>query len=359
MQADSELEVLRESFRDVLTDASDSGDVRRHFNSGDGRCEALWSKAADLGWFALLTPEEHGGLGLGRTAAAVLYEELGRVAAPLPMLGALLGAEVLAHFGEEHQKQTWLPRLAAGEIAAFGADGLGQEANALRLADERVTGDALELLDGAEASLLIAPARQGGDVRWVLAELAGLSPQRDILVDRTRGLARARLDAVAASPLLGDAGAIGCAVRTHACIAIACDSIGGAKAVLELTIAYLKTREQFGKPIGSFQALKHRCAEHKVAIEAADALVAEAVSRWSRDDDGAELYALLAKSNACDAYAGVATDAVQLHGGIGFTWEHVCHFYLKRAKLNQILFGSGAAHRDAAAQLLVTRGRAR
>jgi alkylation response protein AidB-like acyl-CoA dehydrogenase len=136
-------------------------------------------------------------------------------------------------------------------------------------------------------------------------------------------------------------------------LAIACDSIGGAKAVLDPTVAYLKTREQFGKPIGSFQALKHRCAEHKVAIEAADALVRDAVERWSNDAADAALFAALAKALACDVYAGVATDAVQLHGGIGFTWEHVCHRYLKRAKLNQTLFGGSAAHRDRAAQLLL------
>lgn len=353
MASKSDLEELRASFRDVLDDAVAAGDVRKHVDGGNRRCEALWSKAAELGWFALLTPEAHGGLELGRASAAVLYEELGRVTAPLPMLGALLGSEIVARFGDERQQQTWLPALAAGEIAAFAADGLEQEANALWLNDGHVKGDARDLLDGGEASILIAQASLGGDRCWIVSPLQGPTAQRDELVDRTRSLAQVRLEGIEASALIGAAAIISRAVRTHANVALACDSIGGAKAVFDLTLEYLKTREQFGKPIGSFQALKHRCAEHKVAIEAADALVAEAIALWDADDALAELYALLAKSNACEVYAAVATDAVQLHGGIGFTWEHVCHLYLKRAKLNQVLFGAGAAQRDAAARLLV------
>jgi alkylation response protein AidB-like acyl-CoA dehydrogenase len=337
MTADSDLEALRASFRDVLDDVVAAGHVRRHIDNGDPRCEALWSKAAELGWFALLTPERHGGLELGRAAAAVLYEELGRVAAPLPMLGALLGADVIARFGDDTQQQTWLPRLAVGEIATFVASDVVSAG-----------GHVADLLDGAEAAVLLAAS----DGRWSLTSLDRATVQREELVDRTRGLARAQVPA-GSSSLPGDVTEIESAVRQHACVALACDSVGGARAVLDITLAYLKTREQFGKPIGSFQALKHRCAEHKVAIEAADALVAEAVLRWDAGDADAELYALLAKTNACDAYAAVATDAVQLHGGIGFTWEHVCHVYLKRAKLNQQLFGSAAAHRDAAARLLV------
>lgn len=341
MNSHSDLEALRASFRDVLDDAVAGGVIRAHVANADARCEPLWSKAAELGWFALLTPERHGGLEMGRAAAAVLYEELGRVAAPLPMLGAMLGADLISRFGDSALQGMWLPRLAAGEVATLVAsDVMGQSGAAEQ---------AFDLLDGAEASLLIA---RGRDSRWFAAPLDRASVECEELVDRTRGLARARL-AGEVSLLVGDGAAIGSAVRQHVSVALACDSIGGARAILEVTVAYLKTREQFGRPIGSFQALKHRCAEHKVAIEAADALVTEAVARWDAGDADAELYALLAKANACDAYASVATDAVQLHGGIGFTWEHMCHVYLKRAKLNQILFGAASAHYDAASRLLV------
>jgi alkylation response protein AidB-like acyl-CoA dehydrogenase len=353
MREADETEELRASLREVLDDVVAAGAVRRHVDDGALRCDALWSKASELGWFALLTPEAHGGLALGRAAAAVLYQELGRVAAPLPILGALAATEILAAFGDEAQQAAWLARLAAGETATFGADDIAPERTGLRLHARALTGETGDLIEGAHAAVLLAPARDSSSACWVLADAAELSLHRVQLVDRTRGLARARLENVACAILPGDPREIARALRIHASIAVACDSVGGAKAVLDLTVDYLKTREQFGKPIGSFQALKHRCAEHKVAIEAADALLADAVARWDRDDAEAELYALLVKALACDAYAAMAADAVQLHGGIGFTWEHVCHLYLKRAKLNQALFGGAGAHRDAAARLLV------
>ncbi|MGE0742389.1 MAG: acyl-CoA dehydrogenase family protein [Hyphomonadaceae bacterium] len=322
----AELEDLRASFRAVLDDAVAAGVVRTHVNEGAVRCEPLWSKAAELGWFALLTPEAHGGLGLGREAAAVLYEELGRVVAPLPMLGALAATDVIAAYGDEALQTEWLPRLAGGEGAGIDCDG--------------------DLIDGATASLLLYTT--DGGCTLVAADDAEVGFVE--LMDRTRTLAKASFPEGGARRV--QAAQASRDVLAHARIAIACDSIGGAIGILDITVAYLKTREQFGKPIGSFQALKHRCAEHKVAVEAARALVREAVRRWASNDADAEFYALVAKQQACAAYATVAMDAVQLHGGIGFTWEHVCHLYLKRAKLNQALFGTTAACRDAAAALL-------
>ncbi|NWG52176.1 MAG: acyl-CoA/acyl-ACP dehydrogenase [Hydrogenophilaceae bacterium] len=343
---------LRESFREVLDDIVAAGCVRRHVDEGASRCAPLWTKAAELGWFALLTPESHGGLGLPRAAAAALYEELGRAAAPLPIAAALAATEIVSAFGSQAQQAQWLSRLAGGDAAAFSASGPALDDASLRLANAALFGETGDLLDGVEAALLLAPVRDGENLRWALIDAADLSMQRIALVDRTRSLARARLDGAPASVFSADAHAIARKLRIHMSIALACDSIGGAREVLAFTIAYLKTREQFGKPIGSFQALKHRCAEHLVAIEAASALLGEAVSRWERDDIEAELYALLIKAQACDVYAAVAEDAVQLHGGIGFTWEHMCHVYLKRAKLNQVLFGASAAYHDAAARLL-------
>ncbi|MEQ1808286.1 MAG: acyl-CoA dehydrogenase family protein [Terricaulis sp.] len=348
MREVTELEELRASFRQVLDDIVAAGDIRRHVDAGAARCDALWGKAAELGWFALLTPEALGGLELGRAAAAVLYEELGRVTAPLPIVGALAVTDVVALYGSKAQGESWLPRLANGETATFGAGAVFANDAGLRFAKDKLSGEAQDLLNGAEAALLLAPVREG----WALADTAGFAIERIELVDRTRSVANARIDGADAS-LLAENDAIARALRVHVSVAIACDSIGGAKAVLDLTVDYLKMREQFGKPIGSFQALKHRCAEHKVAIEAADALLAKAVQRWANEDADAELHTALVKALACDVYAAVATDAVQLHGGIGFTWEHACHLYLKRAKLNQALFGTSAAHRDAAARLLV------
>lgn len=348
MREATELEELRASFREVLDDIVAAGDIRRYVDAGAARCDALWSKAAELGWFAVLTPEAYGGLGMDRAVAAMLYEELGRVTAPLPIIGALAASDAIARYGSKEQRTSWLPRLASGETATLGAGAVIANDAGLCFAKGKLSGETQDLLDGAEAALLLAPTRDG----WVLADAAGFGFERIELVDRTRSLANARIDGADAS-LLAESDVVARTLRVHLGVAIACDSIGGAKAVLDLTVGYLKMREQFGKPIGSFQALKHRCAEHKVAIEAADALLAETVQRWANDDVDAELHSALMKALACDVYAAVATDAVQLHGGIGFTWEHACHLYLKRAKLNQALFGTSSAHRDVAARLFV------
>ncbi len=137
---------------------------------------------------------------------------------------------------------------------------------------------------------------------------------------------------------------------THGSLALASDSVGGAARIFELTIEYLKTREQFGRPIGSFQALKHRCANLKVLLEVGAATVREAVAQAEMAD--AARWACMAKFQGCDAYANIAGDAIQLHGGIGFTWEHHCHLFLKRARLNQQLYGGSEWHRDRVAQLI-------
>jgi alkylation response protein AidB-like acyl-CoA dehydrogenase len=167
-------------------------------------------------------------------------------------------------------------------------------------------------------------------------------------------LARLELDGVrvAADRVLGGGDELRDTLTAEAALLIACDAKGGANAVLERTLDYLKTRMQFGKPIGSFQALKHRCADHKVALEASGAVTTEAVRLWAAGDPSAVVMASSAKAYACGTYATVAEDAVQLHGGIGFTWEHDCHLFLKRAKLNQALYGSTSAHLDRAASLL-------
>jgi alkylation response protein AidB-like acyl-CoA dehydrogenase len=183
---------------------------------------------------------------------------------------------------------------------------------------------------------------------------SGLTTEALPVADRTRSVVRLRCEAVEVPEdhvLLG-AGAVelGKILADEARILIANDAIGGADAILEKTVEYLKTRIQFGKPIGSFQALKHRCADHKIRIEAARLLVGRATAARTEERG---LWASLAKFAACDAYAALAADSVQLHGGIGFTWEHDAHLYLKRALLDQFLFGTSAEEQDRAAELLL------
>jgi alkylation response protein AidB-like acyl-CoA dehydrogenase len=359
-----DLEALRDGVRTVLSAQASHEKVAAFTNAEGVRDQPLWSQAAELGWLALSADEANGGLDLGPSELAVVYEELGRAVAPLPVLGTMLVVEALALGGDAAQQAAWIPRLAAGEAA--GAVSMltpGAVMPTLTLSagpDGGVVLDGLaeNLLDGAAADVLLLLARDGETARWVLVEPAvdGIVVEKAATVDRTRHLGVARFERLALPAgrvLAGDADEIANALLHHAALALASDARGGANAVFEITLDYLKTREQFGKPIGSFQALKHRCADHKIALVASGALVAEAVAKMAGGDPAAGRYALAAKALATEVYARVAQDAVQLHGGIGYTWEHPCHLYLKRAKLNEQLFGGPTAYLDRVTDLLL------
>jgi alkylation response protein AidB-like acyl-CoA dehydrogenase len=368
----AELDALRNSIRRVLSECASRQHVQRFVNSNDLYDKALWGEAAKLGWLALSVPEDNGGLGLGISGAALLYEELGRSVAPVPVLGTLLVAEAVAEAGTAAQKAAWLPELASGAApASLEVIDLKRKTPSVRLRRRPdgalvLSGEARDLLDGAAASLLFVTAQsEDGALHLVLVRPRedAVTLQAEILVDRTRHLAHTRLDdlVLPADRQLGEMPlrpGLSDALLGHAALALACDGIGGADAVLTFTIEYLKTRVQFGKPIGSFQALKHRCANHKVALESARAMTHEAVRRSADGRSDAAAQCSLAKAYACDVATVIASDALQLHGGIGFTWEHSCHLFLKRAKLNETLFGTRAAHEDRAAALLLNPGAA-
>lgn len=367
MMAEDEidLDALRESIRDVL-DVEASDQKAHRFVDGDGGVAIeLWNKAAELGWFSLAIPEAHGGMGLGLAELAVVQEELGRKAAPLPYLATVLVAESLHHGGTPAQQAAWLPRLAAGEIhASLRIPEPGDGPARLRLSRGsdgriRLDGEIEELLDGAGAHLvLVEAATEQGASCFLLVEPErdGVTIEKQSLWDLTRHLGRARCDGLVLPEerrLDMDAARLRPFLLDRSAIAIACDAIGGADAIFLQTLDYLKTREQFGRPVGSFQALKHRCADMKVALEVSRAMVAEAIAKSVLGAPDASLHASLAKLQACDVAASIAEEAVQLHGGIGFAWEHACHLFLKRAKLNQALGGGAAAQADRAAQLLI------
>lgn len=368
-----ELDELRESIRAVLTDRVSHEHIRRFIDSTDLYDGALWREAASLGWLALTVPEEFGGLGLGFCAAALLYEELGRRLAPMPALGTLLVIQAVTDAGTSEQKAAWLPELASGatpaSLSVIDPKRKAPSARLRRRPDGNLvlSGRASDVLDGASVALWLITARSEDEQALHLVLVRpnedGVTIQPEPLVDRTRHLASADFHdlTLPGARVLGESAlrpAASDALLGHAALALACDALGGADAALELTIEYLRTRVQFGKPIGSFQALKHRCASHKVALEAARATTLDAVHRWARGQGDAAAHASLAKACACDAAAALASDAVQLHGGIGVTWEHPCHLYLKRAKLNEVLFGARAAHEDRAAALLLNPGSA-
>ncbi|HXC40007.1 MAG TPA: acyl-CoA dehydrogenase family protein [Burkholderiales bacterium] len=360
------IEELRTAARDVLQDKLELDKLRRFIDSGARIDQDLWRNAAELGWLSLALPEQHGGSELGTAEMAVIHEELGRWLAPIPFLPTVLCADALVAAAPAAAQDRWLPEIAQGHcIASLSspADAVAGRLPELKKqgAKLRLSGNVPGLPSPDGAKLLLVFARdEAGAVRALLLEPAsdGVAITLQQTADLTRHVGSLSIDGdIPAERLLpGDGRALAERLLTQASLALGSDSIGGAKRAFELTVEYLKTRQQFGKPIGSFQALKHRAADLRVLIEAADTAVAEAVARSGPNNDGdAATWAAMAKFYGCDAYARVAADAIQLHGGVGFTWEYYCHFFLKRAKLNQQLFGNSEWHRDRAARLLTAK----
>lgn len=346
MNTESEdLAVLREAIRDVLNTQADRTAIRKFIDSAASMDAALWAQAAQLGWFGLNVPEDEGGLGLGVSALLVLFEELGRAVSPLPSLGMILATEALIRGGNTDQRALYLPGLVAGDLpAAFALPGIDTK---LRLSAHLVLSGSIEMvIDAASAKIAVLPASgPEGEVVFVLLNLGlegvAIAPRK--MTDLTRQAAR-----IIVSDLQLDPSAIlsvdAMAMANFASLLLAADALGAAEGVFAMTVDYLKTREQFGKPIGSFQALKHRAAEHHIAIVGASALLANAAMLWETQHPDAALHAALGRAHICEVALTAATDAVQLHGGIGFTWEHECHLFLKRIFLDNQLYGSTAAH---------------
>lgn len=305
--------------------------------------DAIGQQIVDLGWLLTAVPEELGGLGLGVQGACVLHAELGRGLAGAPFLPTMLAIDAVVA-SDCADKEKWLERLTTSlAITAPLVE------SAVTVKDGALSGvlSAVQSADTATHVLAIA---------WdhvVLAPLAGAQVTSRATWDETRRLFDVRFDGAKIDPSLvlarGDAArALGQRLSAHRDFALAADSAGGAAALLELTVDYLKTRRQFGRPIGMFQALQHRCADLKSQVSAAEALLKDQLAA-----ENATLAAQKAKQLACTVYAWVAEEAIQLHGGIAMTAEHVCHHYVKRALLNEHL-GAPAdqVEREIAASLL-------
>ncbi|MFB6608340.1 acyl-CoA dehydrogenase family protein [Streptomyces noursei] len=311
--------------------------------------------AGQIGAAGLAVPEEHGGAGCGPLEVHVVMEELGRALAPVPFLGsAVLTTQALLACGDA----ALLPALAEGRAVgalAWAEDGSWEPA-AIRAAAHRgpdggwrLTGTKDHVLDGADATLLVVAARTAAGVALFEVPVDGPGVRRERLVpmDPTRAQARIALDG-AAGRLLGadgDGERVLARVRDLGSVALAAEQVGAAERCLELTVAYARERVQFGRPIGSFQAVKHRLADAYVQVEAARSIALGAA--YAAADGAAELtrYAAAAKSACSEAFSAVAGETIQLHGGIGITWEHDAHRYFKRAHGSAQLLGAPAAHR--------------
>lgn len=349
-----DLDLLDESFAEMLGAEWPRERSVAYAQSGNQIAADLWSQMAGLGWTALTVPEEFGGLGLGIDAASRLHTALGAVSAPAPMLGTTMAAALIAHAGSDGQRAAWLPALADGSMRV----GFAQPSAARLECDEAsVSGVVPDVLDAPCATHLILNGARQGRHFWVVlpTDAAGLSLEVHPLVDTSRTLASATLSQVKlpdGAVILPDDGKAVCDLLEHwGCVALAADSLGIGEAVLDLTIEYLKVREQFGKVIGSFQALKHRVADHKTALVGARELLAH-VASLDPCDPAELIHALSAKAHITRAAAEVARDCIQLHGGVGFTAEFQPHVFLKRAKLNEALYLTRNEALDRVADLL-------
>jgi alkylation response protein AidB-like acyl-CoA dehydrogenase len=329
-----------------------SGDLRNGADAARGYDEALWSAMGEQGWTALERPEAEGGLGLSMVEVAVLCEQVGRHSAPAPYLSTVLALEALAtgEIGGRHA--ALVEDLAQGRrIGAVAFVGDASSLSVKQTGEEVVlSGEPDPVVYGpsAEVVVVVTPEAVFG-VR--LAE--GSRPVPQAAMDRTRELGWLRLSDTAAFPLGGEEAAT--RLINRAATAAAAELLGGAETVLEMAVQYAKDRVQFAKPIGSFQAIKHKLADALVDVEGMRSTVYYAAWCVATNDPEASLAASMAKSWCSDAARRVMATGLQVHGGIGFTWEHPLHVYLKRSQLDQVSFGDGAWHRDRIAAVLQDR----
>jgi alkylation response protein AidB-like acyl-CoA dehydrogenase len=339
------LSALRESVASVLAEQCGSTEVHAFIDGKNALDKTLWAQAASLGWLGFGIPEQFGGLGVGAQGLAILHGELGRQAAPGPYIATLSAAQTIVETGGEALCQAWLPRLASGEITAAVPATL--DVCRLTRSGAGVSGT-LRCLGAADAAFLLAPA--GND--WVIVDLGGAEVTAAPMWDRTRTVIDVCLKDAAPISILPDAAAARAALTRAMALAVAADSAGGARSITERTIAYMKTREQFGQPIAGFQALKHRAADLATKLAVADEMVGHSVQRTVADEPDANIWAALAKSEVTEACVFITTDCVQLHGGVGFTWDFDPHVFLKRARLNEVLIMPNTALRDQAGAAL-------
>jgi alkylation response protein AidB-like acyl-CoA dehydrogenase len=347
---------LRKGLREFLAKRSDEATVRRLMDSDLGHDLTTWERlGGELGVLALAVPDDLGGAGGRLVDQAVAVEEFGAALLPGPVIGTVaLAIPALVAAGGEIAAEL-LPGMTRGiRTAAFAVPDHGSEPTVAER-DGRLTGELAQVVDGTSADVLLVAARTGDGVGLFAVDGAAATRMPLSTMDQTRRQAAVRLDAAPARAVAGPGDArrvIDDALATGATL-LAAEQVGVAQHMLDLTVAYAKDRLQFGRPIGSFQAVKHRLADMLVLVEHARS--AAYYAAWAIQDgtDDPALAASIAQAVCSEAAYRVAADAIQLHGGIGFTWEHPAHLYYKRAVTDAALLGSAAAHRNRIAALVL------
>ncbi len=359
----------REEFRDMVrrfveTHAPEAA-VREQMETERGFDPAVWSRMAEqLGLQGLIIPQEFGGQGFGPVELGIVLEEMGRSLLCAPYFSTVvLAVYPLLQARDDDAKTALLPGIASGETIATLAftepngrwDQSGIQATARDDgAGWKIHGSKLYVLDGHTADVVLVAARTGAGVSLfhVSGDAAGLTRSPLATLDPTRKQARLELDGVEAT-LIGSDGAgwgVLSTVLDLAAVALAAEQVGGAQRCLDMSVAYAKERVQFGRPIGSFQAIKHKCADMLLDVESAKSAAYNAAWCASERSDELPAVASLAKAYCSDAYVHAASENIQIHGGIGFTWEHPAHLYFRRAKSTDLLFGDASHHRELVAR---------
>jgi alkylation response protein AidB-like acyl-CoA dehydrogenase len=323
---------IQRTARDLLAERATAARVREHAEARTTDT-ALWKELSELGWPGIAISEENGGQGLGTIELSILCEELGRSLAPVPFLASAMAACVIEQAGTPEQRERWLPSIASGET-------IGALAGA-------TDGTAELVLSGAEAGVIVL-IEDDGSGRLLTPEDADVSPIAAI--DPTRSAAR-----VSAHADAGEALEHGCPGLGHALVAVSSELVGVSERALEMTLAYVKDRKQFGVPVGAYQAVSHRCAQMFLDTEKARSLTSLAAWSADADPDGLAVAAAMAKAAASDAGREVTAAAIQMHGGIGFTWEADVHWLYKRAQLDAVLLGGAGRSRARVAEILAEK----
>jgi alkylation response protein AidB-like acyl-CoA dehydrogenase len=354
--------LLKSSARAFLDEHCKPATVRLLWDDPRGESAAMWKEMAQLGWLGLSLPEEHGGSGLGMVETALLLEELGRAAYPGPYWPTMLVARAIAESGTDAQKKRWLGAIAAGDVRAtltlLDTD-LDWSPDAVTTRAERtptgwqLTGTKRYVAWAHVAHVLLVPARAAEGVTLFLVEpsAAGLTSSPVPCMDPGTRWTDLTLDRVPVrgEDVLGAPGAAPAVLqRLLRCggVGAAAEMLGAARRCLDMAVAYAKVREQFGQPIGSFQAIRHKCAEMLLETENSHSAVYYAAWALDAGAEDADTAASIAKSYVGDATRKVCGDAIQVHGGIGFTWEFDLHMYFKRAKALEAQYGDAEYHRE-------------
>ncbi|MEN8183098.1 MAG: acyl-CoA dehydrogenase family protein [Myxococcota bacterium] len=351
-----EQKLLQKTTRDYLEEHAPLSVCRGVLESNSSYSEELWKGAGEMGWLGAAVPEEHGGAGFGHLELALVAEELGRALAPIPFSSSVyLATEALLLAGSDAQKERELPRLAGGErIGTFAVaerpGRTGPDQIEARFEGGRLSGTKLPVPDGDVAGLAVVLARSDRGLSLALVDLDGAGVERSPLrsLDPSRSQAKIVFDDAPAEQLGAEGQGFELAqqVLDRAAVLMAFEQVGGAQRAFEITREFTLGRYAFGRPVASFQAVKHRLADLYVAIELGRSNAYYGAWALSHEDDELPAAACGARIAACDAFELAGKEIIQLHGGVGFTWEYDCHLFYRRAKLLGLALGSAGEWRD-------------